>query len=141
MSTTTPQRATNDRSRRGSPWATGLAVFAGILMLAIGVNQVLLGIAALVNDEVYLRVPDYLYAFDLTTWGWVHLVIGAVLVATGLAVVAGKAWARGVGIGLVVLNLIANFMFIPYYPVGSVLLVALDVAVIWGLTVYRDDTV
>jgi len=116
-------------------------VFAGIVMLAIGVNQVLLGIAALVDDQLYVALPDYVYALDLTTWGWIHLLFGLLLAVTGVAVVVGKAWARGVGIGLAVLSLIANFAFLPYYPVWSVLLVALDVAVIWGLAVYRDDTV
>ena len=141
MSTTTPPRTTTDRSLGGAPWATGLAVFAGVVMTAIGVNQVLLGIAAIADDEVYLAVPDYVYSLDLTTWGWIHLVIGALLIVTGIAVVTGKAWARAIGIVLATLNLIANFLFIPYYPVWSVLLVALDVAVIWGLARYRDDTV
>lgn len=140
MSATTPQRTTTERSRGGSPWAAGLAVFAGVSMAAIGVSQVLLGIAALAEDEVFVAVPDYVYALDLTTWGWVHLVIGVLLVVVGCAVVLGQPWARAAGIGLVFLNLIANFMFIPYYPVWSVLLVAVDVAVIWGLAHYRDDT-
>ena len=141
MSTTTPPRTTGGMTSSRAPWAAGLAVFAGVVMIAIGVNQVLLSIAALVDDEVYLRVPDYVYAFDLTTWGWVHLAIGALLIVTGLAVVTGKAWARAIGIGLATLNIIANFLFIPYYPVWSVLMVALGVAVVWGLAVYRDDTV
>jgi hypothetical protein len=63
------------------------------------------------------------------------------VVAGGVGgLVRGQTWARWVGIALVALNLIANFMFIPYYPVWSLLIVALDVAVIWGLAVYRDDT-
>jgi len=142
MSTTTPPRTTTGMSTSGrDTWAAGLAVFAGVSMAAIGVSQVFLGIAAIADDEVYLAVPDYLYAFDLTTWGWIHLVLGALLVVTGAAVVLGKAWARAVGIGLATLNLIGNFLFIPYYPVWAVLLVAINVAVIWGLAAYRDDTV
>jgi hypothetical protein len=139
MTTTTPPRTSRGISSRTSPWATGLSVFAGVLMTVIGVNQVLLSIAALVEDEVYLRTPNYVYSFDLTVWGWVHLLFGVVLILTGFFVVKGAAWARGVGIGLVALNLIANFMFIPYYPVWSLLIIALDVAVIWGLAVYRED--
>ena len=141
MSTTTPPGLTTDRSTRGSPWAAGLAVFAGVSMVAIGINQVLLGIAALAEDEVFLAVaPDYLYALDLTTWGWIHLVLGVLLIVTGAAVVLGKAWARAVGIGLAVVNLVGNFLFLPYYPVWAVLLIAVDVAVIWGLARYQDDT-
>ena len=141
MSTTTPPRTTTDRSISGAPWATGLAVFAGVVMAAIGVNQVLLGIAAIADDEVYLAVPDYVYSLDLTTWGWIHLVVGVLLIVTGLAVVTGKAWARAVGIALAFLTIVANFLFLPYYPIWSVLLIALGVAVIWGLARYQDDTV
>jgi hypothetical protein len=110
------------------------------VLVVVGVNQVLLGISALLHDGVYVQAPDYAYRMDLTAWGWVHLVFGLLLVLTGISVVRGLAWARGVGIGLVALNLIANFAFIPYYPVWSLLIVALDVAVIWGLAVYREDT-
>jgi hypothetical protein len=139
MSTTTPPQTDRDTGRP-SAWVAGLALFAGIVMTVVGVYQVLLGIAALLNDDIYVRTPSYVYGFDLTVWGWVHLVFGLVLVLTGISVVRGQTWARWVGIALVALNLIANFMFIPYYPVWSLLIVALDVAVIWGLAVYRDDT-
>jgi len=139
MTTTTAPRTDGDRARP-SPWAAGLALFAGIVMTVVGVYQVLLGIAALLNDEIYVRTASYVYGFDLSVWGWVHLGFGLVLVLTGISVVRGQPWARGVGIALVALNLIANFMFIPYYPLWSLLIVALDVAVIWGLAVYRDDT-
>jgi len=139
MSTTTPPRAA--RGTGGpSAWTAGLALFAGILMTVVGVYQVLLGISALAKDDISVRTPDYVYGFDLTVWGWVHLLFGLVLVFTGVSVVRGQAWARGVGIALVALNLIANFLFIPVYPLWSLLIVALDVAVIWGLAVYREDT-
>jgi hypothetical protein len=108
-------------------------------MVVVGVNQVLLGISALLKDEVYVQAPNYVYRLDLTTWGWVHLAFGVLLVLTGISVVRGLAWARGVGIGLVALNLIANFAFLPYYPFWSLLIIGMDVAVIWGLAVYRDN--
>jgi hypothetical protein len=138
MSTTTPPRTVRGTGR-SSAWAAGLALFSGIVMVVVGVNQVLLGISALLKDEVYVQAPNYVYRLDLTTWGWVHLVFGVLLILTGISVVRGLAWARGVGIGLVALNLIANFAFIPYYPFWSLVIIGLDVGVIWGLAVYRDD--
>jgi hypothetical protein len=138
MTRTTPSRTVSGTGRNPA-WAVGIAWFAGVLMCVVGVNQVLLGISALRNDAVYVQTPNYVYELDLTAWGWVHLVFGVLLVVTGISVVRGLAWARGVGIGLVALNLIANFLFLPYYPVWSLLVIALDVAVIWGLAVYRDD--
>jgi hypothetical protein len=120
-------------------WASGFAVFAGLMMIIVGLNQALLGFAGLLEDDVYVPVRDYVYGFDLTTWGWLHLGFGLVLVLTGLSVLRGKAWARAAGICVVMLNLVASFVFIPYYPVWALLLIALNVAAIWGLARYDGD--
>jgi hypothetical protein len=88
MSTTTPPRAARGTGA-SSAWTAGLALFAGIVMTVVGVYQVLLGISALLKDEIYVRTPDYVYGFDLTVWGWVHLLFGFVLVLTGVSVVRG----------------------------------------------------
>lgn len=132
MSTETSSRATTERRRE---WAEGLALFAGAMMLVGGIFHVLAGIAGLVNDKVYVTTPDYLYAFDLTGWGWAHLLVGVVVGATGVAVIQGQAWGRAVGIALVCVSLIANFLFIPYFPIWSLVIIALDVAIIWALAV------
>jgi len=117
-----------------------LAVFAGVMMVVIGINQALLGIAGLVDDEVYVPVGDYVYALDLTAWGWLHLLFGVAVLGSGVAVLQGRPWARGVGIGLASVSIVANFLFIPYYPVWSLLLIALAVAVIWGLARVQVDS-
>jgi hypothetical protein len=140
MSTTSPRRSA-DTALRENPPGTGLALFAGVMMIITGVNQVLLGISALLNDNVYVRTPNYVYSFDLTAWGWIHLLFGILLVATGFGVLMGQGWGRAVGIGLVSLNLIANFLFLPYFPLWSLLLIALDGAIIWALAVSGEKAV
>ena len=140
MSTTTPPgtpptaspRAVDPVSR-SDPWAVGLALFAGVMLVLAGVSHVLAGIAGIVGDEVYVPVDDYVYGLDLTAWGWTHLGIGVVLLVIGLAVVSGRDWARAAAIGLASLSVVANFLFVPYYPVWALLVIALDVAVIWAL--------
>jgi hypothetical protein len=127
--------------QRVSPWASGLTVFAAALMMVTGIWQIFAGIAALIRDEVYVATPQYIYSFDLTGWGWFHLILGILVVATGFGVIRGQTWARVVGILLVSLSLIANFLFIPYYPVWSLTIIALDVAVIWALATYRREVV
>lgn len=123
------------RSLRSRPWATGLSLFAGVMLVLAGVNQLLAGIAGILEDEVYVTVDDYLYGLDLTAWGWTHLAIGVLLLVIGFAVVNGRAWARGAAIGPASVSLVACFLFIPYYPVWALLVIALDVAVIWALAV------
>jgi vacuolar-type H+-ATPase subunit I/STV1 len=124
-----------------NPWARGLAVFAAVMMMTVGVLHVIAGLVALFENEFYVLGARYVLQFDLTTWGWIHLLLGILVAVAGYFVVQGAGWARGVGIGLAALSLIANFLFIPYYPVWSILIVALDVAVIWALCVWNRDTV
>jgi hypothetical protein len=135
MSTPAPSRP----GTRATTWATGFAMFAGVLMVVAGVWAVLAGIAAILHDAVYIATPQYIYGFDLTSWGWIHLILGALLVVAGVGVVQGSTWARVVGIALAALSLLANFAFLPHYPVWSILIIALDVVIIWALaTVGRE---
>lgn len=137
MSSQMPSEPVTGQEQREAPWAGGLTVFAAILLLVAGLWQALAGIAALVNDTVYVITAAYTYAVDLTGWGWTHLVLGILLGATGVAVLQGQTWGRVVGIVLACLSLLANFLFIPYYPIWSLLIIVLDVAVIWALAVQR----
>ncbi|GAA1313941.1 DUF7144 family membrane protein [Pseudonocardia xinjiangensis] len=114
-------------------WRTGLVVFAGTIMIVAGVFQALAGLVALFRNEVYVVGLNYVYSFDVTTWGWIHLVVGILVAVAGAAVLAGQTWGRVVGVALAVVSMLVNFMFIPYYPVWSLLIIALDVFVIWAL--------
>lgn len=122
-----------------SPWAGGLSTFAGILMIIAGVFGAIEGLVALFRNEVYVAGPRYVFAFDLTSWGWIHLIVGIVVAAAGVAVMSGRLWGRMVGITIAVLSMLANFLFIPYYPVWSLLIIALNVFVIWALCVYNRE--
>jgi hypothetical protein len=122
-----------------SPWVMGLAVFAGALMITAGIFQVIAGIVALFQNEIYVVGQQYAVSFDVTTWGWIHLLVGVLLVAAGCGVITGQLWARVVGIGLAVLSMIANFMFLPYYPFWALAIIALDVFVIWALCSYDRE--
>ncbi|WP_372511146.1 DUF7144 family membrane protein [Streptomyces cylindrosporus] len=124
----------------GDGWVTGGAVFAGVLMLCNGVLAVLQGIAAIADDDVYARIGTYVYELNLTGWGWIHVILGALVAATGYGVLKGAAWARFAGILLASLSLIAQFLFLPYAPVWSVIMMAIDVFVIWALAAQQEAT-
>ncbi len=120
-------------------WASGLMLFAAAMLLTVGLFQILQAIAALANDDIVVRGPEYTYHFDLTTWGWVHLLIGVVLMAIGAFLFTGAAWARWAGIVVAVLAMAANFMWLPYYPFWAITLIGLNVAVIWALAVVEVE--
>lgn len=135
MSTGNP--AWSAPEQRESPWAAGLTTSAALLMGIGGVWHALAGIAAVMNDEVYVRMPGYVYVVDLSAWGWMQLLLGILVVVAGFAVLKGQPWARVLGIVLACLSLIANFVLVPSYPFWSLLIIALDVAIIWALSTYR----
>ncbi|MBP2364585.1 DUF7144 family membrane protein [Pseudonocardia parietis] len=126
---------------QGAPpasWTTGLASFAGVMMIIAGIFGAIEGIVALFRNEVFVVGAEYAFAFDLTAWGWIHLLVGILVAAAGAAVRAGRAWGRAVGITLAALSMFANFLFIPYYPMWSLLIIVLNVFVIAALCLYRD---
>jgi hypothetical protein len=125
---------------RSVGWVVGLSLFAGVMMIITGVLNAMEGIVALARNEVYVATPRYLFAFDLTTWGWIQLILGIIVVVAGVGVITGQLWGRVVGIIIAALTMLANFAFIPYYPVWSLLIIALNVFVIWALCVYDRDT-
>lgn len=129
----TPTRAPREPA---SGWAAGLAVFAGVLMGIVGLFQVLQGLAAIFRGNFFVTTPNYVYNVDVTAWGWTHLLIGILVALAGFAIFTGRVWARAVGITLAALNAISQFLFLPHYPLWSMLMIALDIAIIWALAVY-----
>ena len=119
-----------------SGWAVGFVVFAAVMMMLAGGFQVIAGLAAIFDDEFFVVGANYVFDVDVTAWGWIHLILGVIIFAAGAGVLQGATWARVVGITLASLSAFANFFFIPYYPVWSIVIIALDVAVIWALSVY-----
>ena len=135
-----PQQAGSPQNKQATPpetWVVGLSLFAGVLMIVAGVFNAIEGLVALFRNEVYIAGPRYVFAFDLTTWGWIHLLIGIGVAAAGFALMSGRLWGRLVGIAIAVLSMLTNFLFIPYYPVWSLLIIALNVFVIWALCAYN----
>ncbi len=130
---------TTTQYKEPSGGAVGLVVFAAIMMIMIGVFHAIAGLAALVGDTFYVATPNYLLEFDVTTWGWIHLIAGILVALAGVALFSGQTWARAVGITLAFVSAVANFAFIPYYPVWSLLIIALNVFVIWALAAHGRE--
>ena len=130
---------TRNRAADVSGWKVGFAIFAGVMLMLVGVFHVLTGFAAILENEFFVVGPNYAYEFDATAWGWIHLIAGAIVIAAGYGIFSGATWARVVGITLASLSMIANFFFIPYQPVWAILIIALDVLVIAALAAYGPE--
>ena len=97
------------------------------------------GLSGIIKDDFYAVTPNYVLKFDVTTWGWIHLIGGIVVVLAGFGVFSGKVWARTVGVILAAVSALVSFAWIPLYPIWSIVLIAIDVTVIWALTVHGRD--
>jgi hypothetical protein len=134
-----PGRTPQETTPREAAWAAGGTLFGGLMLVFGGVMAILEGIVGISKDSVYLVTRgDYTYKFDVSSWGWVHLVLGALAVVVGYGVLSsGAAWARYGGMFIAGLSMIANFMFLPYQPVWAVIMIAIDIFVIWSLATYH----
>ncbi|MEU1347572.1 hypothetical protein ACFYPA_12525 [Streptomyces sp. NPDC005775] len=124
-----------------NPWAAGGIMFAGVLLMVDGVLGAIKGIAGIASDDVYARINNYVFEFNVTTWGWIHLILGVIIAVVGWGILKGSVWARGIGVGLAALNMIANFMWLPYQPIWAVVSLAIDTFVIWALCTDRSKAV
>ncbi len=126
-------------SREVSGWAVGWTMYAAVWMWILGFFHALAGLAAILEDEILVATPQYLLQFDVTTWGWIHLTLGVLVLLAGFAVFGGAVWARTVGVIVAFLSIVAIFAWLPYYPIWGFAMLAADAFVIWALTVHGRD--
>jgi hypothetical protein len=139
MSNESYQASASRADRETSGWAVGFILFAAIMMIMVGIFEAIQGIVAIFENEFYVATRNYVFQFDATTWGWIHLLVGLLVAFAGYGLLSGKTWARVVAITLAVLSAVANFLFIPYYPFWSLLIITLDVFVIWAVAAHGGD--
>jgi hypothetical protein len=114
--------------------AAGGYVFAGVILIVVGVFHAIAGLVAIFDSGFYVVTANYTFDLDTTAFGWLHLIGGLLVLAAGFALFSAATWARVVGVTFATLSAIANFFFIPYYPFWAILIIALDIWVIWALT-------
>ena len=119
--------------------SSGWVTFAGIMMIVAGFFQIIAGLVAIFKSDLYVVTQSHLLAFDFTQWGWIHLIVGTVLILSAASLYAGRLWGRIVAITLATLSAIANFGFICAYPFWSIMIIVLDVLVIYGVAMYGGE--
>ncbi len=126
-------------SREPSGAAEGWTMFASIMMIFIGVSHAISGLSGIIKDDFYAVTPNYVLEFDVTTWGWIHLIGGIIVVLAAFSLFSGAVWARTVGVIIALVSAIVSFAWIPIYPIWSIVIIAIDVTVIWALTAHGRD--
>jgi hypothetical protein len=126
-----------DVSAEPSGAAMGLTLAAAVLLMMSGIWNILEGIAAIVRGSFFVVLPNYAYNLSVHGWGWFHLILGIVVTVAGVGLFLDKVWARAIGVTVAAVSAMVNFLYIPYLPVWSIVLIAIDVAVIWALLTPR----
>jgi hypothetical protein len=131
-------QATYGEEQEVTGWV-GWIAFAGTMMIIAGTLNIFYGVIAAINDEWVVfgnRADLYL---DMSAWGWVHMAIGALVLASGIGVFSGNILARTVGVIVASVSIIANFLWMPAYPIWALIVITLDVLVIWALTLHGRE--
>jgi hypothetical protein len=134
-----PRTGAASGTRTTSAWAIGWIYFAAAMMIMVGIFHAIAGLVAIFDDEFYVATRNYVFQFDATQWGWIHLILGVVVALAGGYLVTGSVVARAVGVLMAILSAIAGFAWLPYYPVWGVIIIAIAVSVIWALTAHGRD--
>jgi hypothetical protein len=124
-----------------SSWAVGYTYFAAIMMVFLGAFHALAGLTGIIRDEAFVVTKDYIIQLDTTQWGWIHLIVGLIVLFAGFSLLSGAVWARTVGVIMAIISGIVAFVWIPVYPVWGILLVVIAVGVVWALTAHGRDIV
>jgi hypothetical protein len=122
-----------------SGWAIGWTYFAAFMMMMIGIFHAIAGLAEIVDPDAYVITQEYVFKLSTQSWGWIHLIVGVIVLFAGFGLFSGAVWARTVGVIMAMVSMISAFAWLPYYPVWAIVIIAIAVAVIWALTVHGRD--
>lgn len=114
--------------------------FAGVVMIVDGFFNAISGLYAIFNNDLYVQIRDKLLVLNLTGWGWVHLILGILLVVVGITLLMGQSWARVAAIVLVAINAITQMAWLAANPWWSIVVIAVDVVILYALIVHGRET-
>ena len=126
-------------SSKSSERAHGAIDFAAFSMVMGGIWWIFTGLAAIATDDFFALGREYTFEFSVSTWGWIHMLLGVVVLVSGGFIFVGARWARIVGVIVAMIWEIVAFAWSPNYPVWRLALLAISIIVIWALTVHGGD--
>ncbi|MEI2641665.1 MAG: hypothetical protein V9G10_04875 [Candidatus Nanopelagicales bacterium] len=118
---------------------TGWVVFAAVLMVVAGGIWAIQGLIAVFNDNLVIFGTEGAILLDVTGWGWIHIILGALLVLAGILVLRGNMFGRIIAVILAMLSIIVNFVWMPVYPVWAIVIITLDVFILYAVIIHGRE--
>ncbi len=119
--------------------ALGITATAGLILMLVGAFGLIQGLVGLVDNDIYSLTNKWLFDLNPTAWGLLHVALGLVAFSAGIGLFLGKVWAQVTAVVVAAFSAVANFAWLPYYPIWAVLVITFDVFVIWAVTVHGSD--
>ncbi len=130
--------ASNTRSNTKQAVAAGATIGTAVLLGVVGVLAVFQGLAAILSGPSFVIGFEYVFKIDPNGWGWIHLIVGAAAIAVAVGLFLNKTWAVVGAIVIAGLSIVINFIWLPYYPWWSLVVIAIDVFIIWSVSIHRQ---
>ena len=121
-----------------SGW-TGWVVFAGIMMIIAGILWTIVGFVAVFNNDWVVFGREAALFVDISGWGWLHIILGLLMLFAGFLVIQGNLFGRTIAVILAVISIVVNFLWLPVYPIWSIVIIAIDVFVIYAVIVHGRE--
>ncbi|MFN8128309.1 MAG: hypothetical protein U0R28_05885 [Candidatus Nanopelagicales bacterium] len=118
---------------------TGWVVFAGVMMIIAGALWALQGLIAVIKGDLVIFGTEGALFLNVTGWGWVHMILGLLLLLCGFLVMQGNMFGRTIAVLLAIVSIIVNFIWLPVYPVWAIVIITLDVFIIYAVTVHGRE--
>ncbi len=118
---------------------TGWVVFAGIMMVIGGALWAIQGLIAVFNGDLVIFGDEGALFLNVTGWGWVHMILGLLLLLSGILVMRGNLFGRTIAVILVTLSIIVNFIWLPVYPVWAIVIIVIDVFILYAVIVHGKE--
>jgi hypothetical protein len=121
-----------------SGW-TGWIGFASLMLAIAGIFHMIAGFVALFQEDVYALTPNYLFVFDYSQWGWIHILGGLLAFIAAGSLAQGHMYGRIVAVLVAMSSVVVNMAFVPIYPIWSLMMVVVGILVIWAVMVHGKE--
>ncbi len=118
---------------------TGWVVFAGVMMILGGILWAIVGLIALFNSDWVVFGREAALWIDVSGWGWIHLILGLLMALAGFLVIQGNMFGRTVAVILAMLSIVINFVWLPVYPIWSIVIITIDIFIIYAVMVHGRE--